>query len=96
MSDNLDLNRYLTAEPKYEIENNKYSTYAQSCYDKMMESNMKMKLKKLVKILDIHLKKTYHKLKQKYQAIRVCYQVSHTYQIYIENIKKKTVICLNN
>jgi hypothetical protein len=38
MSDNLDLNRYLTAEPKYEIENNKYSTYAQSCYDKMMES----------------------------------------------------------
>lgn len=48
MSNNLDLNGYLTAEsklnlaePNYEIENNKYSTYTKACYDNMVETNYK-------------------------------------------------------
>lgn len=50
MSNNFDLNKYLTAEsklvlaePKYEIENKKYSTYKQTCYDNMIESEYKNK-----------------------------------------------------
>jgi hypothetical protein len=48
MSNNFDLNRYSTAEsklilaePKYDIENSKYSTFKKSCYDNMVESSLK-------------------------------------------------------
>jgi hypothetical protein len=50
MSNNLNLNRYLAAESNLpleeEIENNKYSAYKQSCYDKMIETEYKAEAEK--------------------------------------------------